>query len=646
MMKRDKPEAKRTSPAKKMALPHEQDVHAGADEVQKSLEQIYRAEGGEMPDFGRFDRVQRSWWLRAVVAIGVVVILLSLLAWTGLFALQPLKQPNALGLILTLHEPKDVTLGKEEEIIINWENASLQPLAMADIRLSLPPEFRLLSAEPAPTDARLLRWDLGLLAPRAQGKILLKGLFLGTLGEGGTVQVLGNFRNQNTDRDRQVVVTDVTNYKSTVLEGSLTLPDTALPGDVVVMQYSLKNQSTKSLENLIARIAVPEGFLPMTSTTIDAETRSLEFRIGTLPSQSVTTIQLPGKFTPGIGGDATFVVQAGQKQGEQFFPIQQGEKRISVLAGELTFRVVANGISGSELRVAPGEPIRVLLEYQNTSPEILQNIILTWSIESLIDGKIVAPGALVDLAQSATDPVTASSTKARLATFQYDKSTIPALASLVPGASGRIELLFPTIIPLKSLKLASIRLGLQSEIGSIGKTVVKRKVALAPLMVQYKTDADLSVETRYYTEEGAPLGSGPLPPLAGNTTSYRVFWSLRKKLHALEDVEVVARLPRIAAWSQKTQVDTGTLTYDEKTREVRWRLKKVPEDVQELTASFEVQLTPELIDIGRFATVLEETSFRAHDTIVDEWITRRKPMQTTDLQQDEAAKAKGVVRKQ
>jgi hypothetical protein len=105
-------------------------------------------------------------------------------------------------------------------------------------------------------------------------------------------------------------------------------------------------------------------------------------------------------------------------------------------------------------------------------------------------------------------------------------------------------------------------------------------------------------------------------------------------------------LPRIAAWSQKTQVDTGALTYDEKTREVRWRLKKVPEDVLELTASFEVQLTPEPIDIGRFATVLEETSFRAHDTIVDEWITRRKPMQTTDLQQDEAAKAKGVVRKQ
>ena len=79
---------------------------------------------------------------------------------------------------------------------------------------------------------------------------------------------------------------------------------------------------------------------------------------------------------------------------------------------------------------------------------------------------------------------------------------------------------------------------------------------------------------------------------------------------------------------------------------MHWRLKKVPEDVQGLTASVEIQLTPKLIDVGRFATVLEETSFRAHDIVVDEWITRRKPIQTTDLQQDEAAKAKGVVRKQ
>lgn len=635
------PPTKRASSSQEIDPPHVND-----HDVQESLERIYRTDAGEMPNFGHFERVRNRTGLRIIVGIGGIIIFLSILAWTGLFAIQPLKQVSPLGLALVLHEPEAVTLGKEEDLSIDWVNESLQPLAEASIRLSLPPEFHLSSSDPTPTDARLLSWNLGFVAPHASGTIHLKGLFLGALGEGGTIQVLGNFRNQNTDRDRQIVLSQQTKYSATVLEGTISLPETALPGDVTVLQYSLKNTGAKALENLVARIAIPEGFLPTASTTVDAQTRSLEFYIGTLPSQSLTTIQLPGHFAPGVGGDATFLVQAGKKQADQFFPIQQGERRISVLAGELSLHLVANGASESEIRIAPGEPLRILAEYQNTSPEILKDVQLTWNVESLVDGKVVAPATLLDLPHGSLDPEASSTTKARFALFQYGKKEIPDFASLAPGAKGRIELFFPTILPARPLKQGAIRVTLQSEIGSIGKNLVKRKIALAPLLVQYKTDADVNVETRYYTEEGAPLGSGPLPPIVGNTTSYRIFWSVRKKLHSLGDVEVTAHLPRIVAWGQKSQADTGTLTYDEKTREVHWRIKSVPEDVTELNASFELQLTPESVDIGRFASLLEETTFRAHDLLADEWLTKQKPTQTTDLEQDEAAKSKGVVRKQ
>lgn len=646
MAKHDKTEPKELSVRKPGAAPRVKNALPLEDnDVQESLERIYRTDTGEMPNFGRFDRARRSFWLRVVVGIGVAIVFLCALAWTGLFALQPLKQPGIAGLAIALHEPQEVTLGKEEELTIEWSNESLQPLAEADIRLTLPPEFQLLSSDPTPTDAKALRWDLGLVSPHGSGVIRLKGLFLGTLGETGTIQAIGNFRNQNTDRDRQVVVSQTTNYHATVLEGALSLPENVLPGDTVVMQYSLKNTGTKPLEQLVARVAIPDGFLPTASTTIDAETRTLEFRIGSLPSQSLTTIQLPGHFAPGVGGDATFVVQAGQLQSGQFFPIQQTEKRIAVLAGELALHIVANGTSESSLQIAPGEPLRVLAEYQNTSPELLKNISFTWNIEALIDGKVVAPNTLIDLASISSDPVAVSTTKPRLLSLQYEKKQIPLLETLAPGARGRIELLLPTILPTKSLKQAMIRVTAQSQIGSIGSTLVNRKITFVPLLAQYKSDANVKVETRYYTEEGAPLGSGPLPPVVGKTTSYRVFWSVQKKLHALEELDVVAHLPRIVAWGQKNQSDTGTLTFDPQTREVRWHVKTIPEDVHALQASFEVQLTPEVIDVGRFATLLEETSFRAHDVIANEWLTQQKPIQTTDLQNDEAAKSKGVVRK-
>lgn len=643
-MKRVRKHAKHSSPLKSSTVSELEGQTSSRDEVEASLERIYRTETGEMPNFGRFDRVRRSFWLRVVLGIGTFIFLLSALAWTGLFALQPLKEMPSTGLRLVLQESKAVTLGKEEELVIDWTNDALQPLSSADIRLTVPPEFRLLSAEPTPTDTRLLRWDLGLVSPHATGRIRLKGLFLGSLGDKGTIQVVANYRHQNTDRDRQVVLSEEVSYAATVLEGKLTLPDTVLPGDTVVLQYSLKNASTQPLENLTARLAIPMGFIPTVSTTIDTETRSLEFRVGTLPAQSLTLVQLPGRFAPGTGGDAVFLAQAGQKEHEQFFPIQVEEKRISVLAGELALRLVANGTSASEIRVTPGEPLRLLAEYQNTSPETLQNVQISWMIEALVDGKAVPAKTLLDTAQSSFDPQGSSSTKNRVLTVQYGKERIPTLASLAPGSVGRIEAILPTLLPKTSVKQATIRVTLQSEIGAIGKSLIKRKASLVPLVVQFKSDASLRVETRYYTEEGAPLGSGPLPPLVGKTTSYRIFWSIQKRLHALDEVEITAKLPRIIAWGQKNQTDVGTMSYDPTTREVRWHIPTVPEDVSHVETSFEVQLTPAAIDAGRFATLLEETSFRAHDTQTNEWVMEQKPTQTTDLQEDEGAKSKGVVR--
>lgn len=236
MVKRDKTGSKEASVQKTSTASREKVILPIDDDVQESLERIYRTDTGEMPNFGRFDRARRSFWLRVVIGVGLAIVFLCVLAWTGLFALQPLKQPGIAGLAIVLHEPTEVTLGKEEELSIEWSNESLQPLAEADIRLSTPPEFQILSSDPTPTDAKALRWDLGLIAPHATGVIRIKGMFLGKLGEAGMIQALGNFRNQNTDRDRQVVVSQTTNYHATVLEGTLSLPDTALPGDVVVMQ--------------------------------------------------------------------------------------------------------------------------------------------------------------------------------------------------------------------------------------------------------------------------------------------------------------------------------------------------------------------------------------------------------------------------
>lgn len=91
--------------------------------------------------------------------------------------------------------------------------------------------------------------------------------------------------------------------------------------------------------------------------------------------------------------------------------------------------------------------------------------------------------------------------------------------------------------------------------------------------------------------------------------------------------------------------DVGVLSYDPATRVVSWNIDALPDGSSDLEASFEVQVTPDTNDIDRFAAILGETTFQAQDDLLHESVSKTKPPVTTDLQNDDGARGKGVVRK-
>jgi hypothetical protein len=222
---------------------------------------------------------------------------------------------------------------------------------------------------------------------------------------------------------------------------------------------------------------------------------------------------------------------------------------------------------------------------------------------------------------------------------------VPIFAQLLPQEEGTIDIEIPTLPVTSSTKDAAIRLTLEGSMDAVGNDRSVRVIRTAPLTFRYRSDVALASEARYFTEEGAPLGAGPLPPVAGKTTSYRVFWSVNKTLHPLENLQVTAVLPASVAWGAASSSQAGTLSYDDATRTVTWSLNRMPEDVDALEASFEIQLTPTEFDVGRFAQLLGESRLSATDPTVSEPVIRALPPLTSDLQNDEGARSKGVVKR-
>lgn len=87
---------------------------------------------------------------------------------------------------------------------------------------------------------------------------------------------------------------------------------------------------------------------------------------------------------------------------------------------------------------------------------------------------------------------------------------------------------------------------------------------------------DIKSEARYFNEDGQPIGSGPLPPRVGETTSYKIRWSLKADLNDVKEIKVKATLPKDIIWNDKTDIETGELYFNYETREIIWAVPTLP----------------------------------------------------------------------
>ncbi|MSR84883.1 hypothetical protein EXS71_00345 [Candidatus Uhrbacteria bacterium] len=617
-------------------------------EIEKSLQAIYEDPNGKMPNLSRLDRrpSRRILHIGLSFIIACAVILFGIPSALLFFAGQ--LDYHEAGLELSIAGPTDISLGENQRYEIHWFNGSSKPLSHVQIRLNAPADFVIGSSEPAFTDPALHALALGILAPGTRGQMIVQGAFTGALGTKNSLQVQGSFRPAGYVRDFGVTAAKTVSYAKSVIEIQTDFPVQAIAGDVVPLRYTVINTGDQPLSNLQAHIRLPTGFVPALATGSISVQQDIYIPLEkNLSAHAPVRFQISGSFAAGVSGDRVFGIEIGRRDAHgNFLAVQKTETRVSVVSGDLTLHLVVNGAEHGGVAIVPGETLHATLGYQNTSPKHLKGLTLQIGFESIINGRSATGTSLISW-KTLDDVLSgASSTKSRMQTIRYGKKQIEQLEDLSPQAQGSIDVVIPTLPVASGTHDALIRLTAQGEISAVGEAKVRRTVSAEPLTVQYKSDALFTAQAQYFNDEGVPLGFGPLPPVAGKATAYRVVWNISKKFHPLEQISVSAVLPSIVSWSARTFVDSGSMSYDSVSRTVRWTIDKIPDNAKEVQASFELQLTPAQIDIGRFAALLGATKFQAQDPIATSLISNTQPALTTDLQYDEGAKGKGVVRKE
>jgi hypothetical protein len=617
------------------------------DEVTASLAAIYGKRPGTAvrADLAKMDVVKHQTWLAVLFASVVLIVLLTVAAWAGFWWWSGLAK--GAGLQVAVEGPQRVAIGQEVTYFINWFNRSSEPLTSAQVRVAFPDDFAVDGIEPQPTthaedSSPSFTSDLGSIAANAHGTIKVTGIFTGALGTKSTIQVIGTFHETSANGEEQTLVAQDLEYADSVLNGSLELPVKVLPGDHVAIVYHVINKGDAPMDGLLARLTLPDGFARDVATGTAAQIVNgnvLQLPVGLIAPGTSSTIRVTGTFALGARGDVSVHAEAGRLASDQSFAAaQKTDGTLSVLPGNISLNLSMNG-SGQDRSVGLGERQHVALTYTNTSGEELQNVILRFRLDAATPSTTAA--ALVDW--KGLEDSTSGTRSGNVLT--YTSEQIGQLERLPPDGSGMIELSVPLATVATSGQDVPLLASAEAVIGAVGGTVVHRNVSTQPVGLHLQTDAALTSIARFASEEGAPVGHGPLPPVAGTSTTYRIEWTVDKTIHALNRVTVSATLPKAVTFVSTKQVDAGTVAYDPDKRLVTWIADKIADTANETTVSFDVAVTPSQADIGRFADLLGESRFEFTDAKINESLLRTAPSLSTDLPNDDLAKNKGVVRK-
>ncbi len=595
--------------------------------IEQELQAIYGSTDGqeaEPIDFTKLEVKKKSTLTRVLIWLTVTIGLLALVAWAGFLLFQNLFAGTDRPLALEIQGPTDITSGGEAIFDIAYANSGDVPLASLEIKLSIPAGFQVTTLDPAPTSEPYI-WTIGSMTAGSDDIIRLKGIWIDPVPSAHTLQAIATYRPANFNADFQDIATHSISVSDSAVLASVTGAETTTPGNPVSYLYTLKNTSTEVLRDLRVRFTFSEAFL-VASTDPAPMNGTKEWVITELAADTEMTITVSGTYASDTNGLYTLNVKSGVMRDDRFLEQTTSDIQTDVVGGGIALRLIANG-STDDQTADLGKALRLSIDVTNGEEAEIGGLSMALQLS---DSRLINWGA-ADLSGGVRNENV----------INWKSSSLANLGLLPGGERETIDLSLPLLTDLNS---ASDQIVLTATAGveTIGGTAAIRSISSSPLTIALNTEAAL-LTTAYYYLDGTPVGSGPLPPQVGSTTSYRLTWSIENSVHALDEVLLTTTIPPNVAYLGDKGTDIGTLTFDEATRLLTWKIDRLPTSVPTVSAVFDLAITPTAGEVGKFVKLQNESILSATDSATGARLQRTGSIITTDLSDDPDAAGKGAV---
>jgi hypothetical protein len=537
------------------------------------------------------------WW-------HIIILVFLISAGIAAFALIRRASFSSDDVHITLEGLEAIASGQEVSIRASLENSTSVMLTNVQVTLDFPASLETVEGK----RFAILRWDEVGAQGRVSGAVTAIGQ--GT-GESGVIRARVEYSPEGL-RGRFV-----TSKEFSVLPEALPvtsvfdIPSSAVPGQEIDGSLHIVPQENLAFPVLFIELHTPEDFiLRETSPALDNNNR---WRLEEIEKGREYVFRFRGIVRGDVGEGKIFSVALQREQAGRFVAL--AEPQATLRLGNAPLDITQNISTSYEGIALPGENIVTTIAYENKSTVAISDARIELTLDgSPFDFSSMSSGsALWD---------------ARTHILTWNRSVLPALDELAPGAKGSVTF---SISLKKNPEPQNTRdinqtIRFRARISSPQRSLAFGGASLEDEDIQtLRVASAFSLNTQVYfrapQEYSSWTNGGSIPPQAGAQTTYTVVWTVRNGTNQVRGTRVEGVLPPYVTWTGLYDPTDGSLSYNESVHTLTWELGDLPPGVGNISSarhiSFQIQLTPQNEHKGLIIPLIEEATLSGIDSFTN-----------------------------
>lgn len=548
----------------------------------------------EKVDYTQLERRKSRKGLIALIFVGLC--LLGVAAYMGYSIFKDQYHPSGEA-VVNISVPEKVASGDVVEIDVSFVNNKTVALNTVDVELVYPQGFHVSTTSPEPDDDHYRSFTFTDIAPGAGGTVRIVGQLVGSTDEQKEFSVVMTYRPSNFSQDFQSQAEDTTVISSSQLSIAVDAPKQVAANEDAKFTFTYSNSAAVALEHLQLSMIYPQGFAVSSTDPESSREDNTLWTVDALQPQEERTLSVTGKFTGNSGDSKELVFQIGIVEADGTVHPQTSQSVIVVLVNpEFTLEMDVPDV------IASTESIDLNTVIKNSADVDMQDIDVSWEVVGPIEGEKTWSEHYKKIqglqSKEATHTITLDAEK-------DEDESVRIVATITKASLNGKEIALNT---------------------SVEKVI---KIRSNPSMEYFGA---------YYDVHLKKIGSGPIPPEVGTTTTYSIQYEINTAYNDISDLLCSVAIPDDVTFIPgDTEVE-----FDEMTRLATWKLATLKSQ-KSFAIEFGVSITPVASDVDHLKVLTEKAVCEAQNTFTEEKINEELKRITTDLTEDDAAAGKGVV---